>query len=329
MSKENTIEKSDLEKALDLLDKADELVKAKKNEDDKKAAAKRDEEEDDDLDGDYDKDDEEEKSMKKASHHSEKLAKAGKTKKEVEDEMVKKGFPTEMIKEHVEKSFKKHEDEEMKKSYEKKKKEVEEMEKSLVEKGMLPYQSKASDVSKAKDKKDKEDEKEEKEMHKAISDLQDSINIKFHSVGQILKSLYDEIALVKGMTTDLKTESGDIKKSLEDSTDLIKGVTDDVDDLQKALEQSAGRKSVQTDKQPGYRDRNFTGNDDLNKGVIDANAISVRDRRKMLDLLDAATFAKGFDSEFGDAMKSYESTGRIAPAILSRLQAERGIKFVS
>lgn len=207
------------------------------------------------------------------------------------------------------------------------------------------------------EEKEKEDEKEEKvektseveELKKALSDLTDLINEKNHAVGVILKGIYDANLSLTTKVEEIEksiTETVELQKSLTtdlnkgnegDSTELIKAMEkftsfgetlgelkEELSDIKKSIDSTldapVGRKSV-TGARPV--DRNFMQND-LSKGQ-EGNFISVNNKKQVLDILDKATFEKGFDSEFADAMTTFENRGVLSEKVLSRLRNEKGV----
>lgn len=328
-----TVDLSDVEKALSLLDKAQDLVKGG-------AGKEKKEDEDEDEVPKYSKDDDEEDSVKKANSYCETTMKKGKkSKSDAMSKLIEKGgFPADMIKKAFGKKDKDEEedsDEEKVKKFKKKKAEVDAMEKALIEKGIMSDESK-----KEKDEKEKkEKEKVEKaiadnlkkegdtsfDLEKGLDDVRELIKEKNYSVGVILKGIYDEMNIVKGVVNSIKEENADLKKALDESKDTINGLEGKITDLNKALDEPpVGRKSVQNSQ---VRERNFNGNQnqqDLSK-ANEGKQISVKERKRVLDILDAATFEKGFDAEFSEAMTTFESIGQVNGHIVSRLSKERGI----
>lgn len=58
------------------------------------------------------------------------------------------------------------------------------------------------------------------------------------------------------------------------------------------------------------------------------NALSIsRDKRKIVDILDQATFAKGYDAQFSHACTQFESSGIMPADVAKRLQTEFGIQI--
>jgi len=311
------IEESDVEKALNLLNKATDLVKAKE--------AKEDEDkEDKDEKGEEDEDADDKDAMKKSDDDDSDMAKSKNASKKKDSK----------------KKEDEEEDGEEMKMYKAKKKELETMEKSLVEKGILDKTfkepiEKSSDedkddkkpfdkFTKKKSKEDDEDE-DDKDMKKSLDSICKLVTDKNHAVGVILKGIYDEVLSLKGRIDSL---DGDIKKSLGDSVDALTDLNGQIDILSKSLDEPVGRKSQVTSK---AKERNFIGNDDIQKSLDsqNTNIISIKDRNKVLSVLDDATFSKGYDAEYSQALTTFESTGSISQYIAQRLSKEKGVGFTA
>ena len=69
---------------------------------------------------------------------------------------------------------------------------------------------------------------------------------------------------------------------------------------------------------------------DLEKGGDDAtkNKVSIRNRAAVSEILDQATFAKGYDDEFSKACMGFEANGTLPAEIISRIKNEMGIEIV-
>jgi len=194
------------------------------------------------------------------------------------------------------------------------------MEKALIEKGIMPKLAKA-------DKEDEEEEEKEdkKKISKSIEDVAQLIKEKNFSVGVILKGVYDELNAVKSLVSSIKEENTELKKALDESKESFGTFDSKISDLTKALDEPAiGRKSVQIST--NARERNIGGNQqDISKANNTGNAVSMNERKKVLEILDKVTFEKGCDNEFAEAMTTYESIGKLSPHILQRLASEKGI----
>lgn len=78
-------------------------------------------------------------------------------------------------------------------------------------------------------------------------------------------------------------------------------------------------------------ERNFTKSqqDELNGGQqIAENQVSMRNKAAVSEILDQATFHKGYDAEFSKAVMDFEATGQVSPAICSRIKNEFGIEII-
>ena len=56
--------------------------------------------------------------------------------------------------------------------------------------------------------------------------------------------------------------------------------------------------------------------------------VSIKNKAAVSDLLDQATFSKGYDDEFSKACIAYEATGMIDQPIINRMKSEFGVEIV-
>jgi hypothetical protein len=56
--------------------------------------------------------------------------------------------------------------------------------------------------------------------------------------------------------------------------------------------------------------------------------VRISNKRLVSEILDQATFQKGFDDEFSKACVGFEATGQISQNVIDRLKAEYGIEIV-
>jgi SOS response regulatory protein OraA/RecX len=141
-----------------------------------------------------------------------------------------------------------------------------------------------------------------------------------HSIGVIMKGVYDEV----------RTIAGDLKKA-KDENEILKGVinglAENIDSLSKAMDVPNAPKAI-TNVKPV--ERQFEGNTDITKGQVSndfgTKILSMSAHKKtILNLLDNSTFEKGFDSDFAEALRTVEAGGLPQEAIVLRLQKEKGI----
>lgn len=125
------------------------------------------------------------------------------------------------------------------------------------------------------------------------------------------------------------------KTKIDEQTDIIKGQEQTILALTEQIEEYAQGGAVPKSKRHAAPvERNFNkGNDDeLNKGQdngqMKENQVSIANKRLVAEILDQATFQKGFDDEFSKACVGFEATGKISDNVISRLKAEYGIEIV-
>lgn len=207
--------------------------------------------------------------------------------------------------------------------------------KTLIEKGFEFDIVKAAATIAFKEDEEEEEDKDENTVEKAISGVVELINDKNYSVGVILKSMFDKLLVLeskfetieKGISNDIekavevetkKDENSNIEKSIIDN---ISGLIEErFEKLEKGiLSQPNQRKSI-TSKP---KERNFHSND-IQKSE-DGNFISQENKKAVLQILDTASFEKGYDPEFAEAMVSYENGAGLSQKILQRLKSEKNI----
>lgn len=125
------------------------------------------------------------------------------------------------------------------------------------------------------------------------------------------------------------------KSKIDEQADIIKGQEQTILALTEQIEEYAQGGAVPKSKRHAAPvERNFNkGNDDeLNKGQdngqMKENQVSIANKRLVAEILDQATFQKGFDDEFSKACVGFEATGRISDNVISRLKSEYGIEIV-
>ena len=234
-----------------------------------------------------------------------------------------------------------------------------EKETNKTEENVVGEDSKEDEVEKAEtneasvenDSKDSEEDDEdesedndsdEDDVKKGLEDVKELILQKNQSVGLILKGMLDLIIKIdnrmdnfeKSIKLDLeKSEPTELKKGGTDSTESdieksvdVLGRLDSVlgrlEDIEKSLSMPNERKSTLSVRP---RERVFQSNSGLEKSEVGGNIISKDDKKKVLAVLDEATFQKGFDSEFGEAMTRYENGSPLTQRIIARLATECGV----
>lgn len=292
--KEKELNGEELVKAMNLLSKAVELVS--KGDDDS---------------FDYKDEDDEDVAVEKATKFCNLMKAGGKSKAETMASMLKKGYPQTLVK--------------------------------SITSGMFANATEKESGSE-KESLTKSIENELVEFKKGLSDITEMINDKNYSIGVILKGIYDTVqgldsrveSLEKGVKTDL--EKGGSGEELSKALEVFGAVSEKLDAIQKGYESLEGKfeeltKGLNTPNQRKSAvsarpvERQFVGGNDLRKGQ-EGVQISMNNRKAVLEVLDKATFEKGMDAEYADAMMTFENTGKINPKVLQRLASEKGISII-
>lgn len=146
---------------------------------------------------------------------------------------------------------------------------------------------------------------------------------------------------IKALGVLVKDQSQNLSKAIE-ALDLANEKIDALSEINKAQSNEISFLCDQLDsyaeatpspKSVRYSaavERNFakSNGDELNESGKTTNKISKADKISVLEVLDQATFAKGFDSDFSKACTDYEANGRLSPQIISRIKNEFGIEIV-
>lgn len=118
-------------------------------------------------------------------------------------------------------------------------------------------------------------------------------------------------------------------EKIEELTEINKAQEDTINSLSEQIAEFGNDvpapKSVRH-AAPIERNFNKAQEDDL--GGNGSQTISMKNKTAVVDLLDQATFSKGYDAEFSKACLDYEATGRISPYVISRIKKEYGISIV-
>lgn len=120
---------------------------------------------------------------------------------------------------------------------------------------------------------------------------------------------------------------------IEELTEINKAQTDTINALQESLESfgayTPAPKSMRSVAKPVERSFAKANDDDFNKGGdTNGNEVNILNKAAVAEILDQATFAKGYDDEFSKACMDFEASGTISDGIISRINKEFGIKIV-
>lgn len=201
------------------------------------------------------------------------------------------------------------------------------------------------EIKKAKKAKMQDDEEETEEVEEEEEEVEESVKKggisgnRFDRIEKAIatshqlnsKSIRAVGVLIKGMMNDfhaIAAENAELKE-------LVKGQSEELSELRDAINefgaQVPGRKSVTAarvvERQFSKGMDNELGND--GEGAKNPNAVSMsRNPGAVAELLDQATFAKGYDEDFSKACMSFEATKTLPANIIKRLKSEFNVEVV-
>lgn len=201
------------------------------------------------------------------------------------------------------------------------------------------------EIKKAKKAKMQDDEEETEEVEEEEEEVEESVKKggisgnRFDRIEKAIatshqlnsKSIRAVGVLIKSMMNDfhaIAAENAELKE-------LVKGQSEELSELRDAINefgaQVPGRKSV-TAARVVERQFNKGMDADLEKGgagTENPNAVSMsRNPGAVAELLDQATFAKGYDEDFSKACMSFEATKTLPANIIKRLKSEFNVEVV-
>lgn len=142
--------------------------------------------------------------------------------------------------------------------------------------------------------------------------------------------------MVKACNQTLEKAKGVIELSsakIEELTEINKAQTDTINALQESLESfgdyAPAPKSMRSVAKPVERNFAKANEDEFNKGGdANENEVNILNKAAVVEILDQATFAKGYDDEFSKACMDYEASGVVSDNVISRIKKEFGITIV-
>ncbi len=159
----------------------------------------------------------------------------------------------------------------------------------------------------------------------------------------IATSHLNQVSYVKALAVMLKDSSQKLEKAtdaltlanqrIDDLMDITKAQEDTISALSSKIEEYGsgvpGPKSLRH-AAPVERPFGKARENEFEKGGDDApqNQVSLSNRNAVAEILDQATFAKGYDDEFSKACMSFEANGQLTPNIIARIKNEMGIEIV-
>lgn len=188
-----------------------------------------------------------------------------------------------------------------------------------------------------------EDDKDKKNVKKANTN---SIGLKFERIEKAISDSHkSQSKYVKALGVMVKAQSLQLEKAQQSlntametinaQQEIIKGYENKFDALSSQLSElgnsTPAPKSVRH-AAPIERAFGKGLEDELNKGQdagqLKPNQVSIKNRAAVAEILDQATFAKGYDEEFSKACTAYEAGADLSNSILARIKNEFNIEIV-
>jgi len=185
---------------------------------------------------------------------------------------------------------------------------------------------------------EEEDEEEGKKVKKAN---QNSIGLKFERIEKAIAASHNsQSKYVKALGVMFKAQSIQLEKAqqslnlaietINSQSDIIKGYEDKLNSLSEQITEIGNGvpapKSVRNAR-PVERAFGKAQENDFEKGGNE-NRVSINNRSAISEILDQATFAKGFDEEFSKACTSFEAGAPLSQNVINRIKNEFGIEIV-
>ena len=204
-----------------------------------------------------------------------------------------------------------------------------------------------------KENSDESDNEEEEEEEKTEDDKKNvkkantnSIGLKFERIEKAIFDSYEsQSKYVKALGVMVKAQSLQLEKAQESlnlametinsQKEIIKGYENRFDDLSEQLSElgnsTPAPKSVRHSA-PVERVFGKGFDDEFDKGQdanqLNPNQVSIKNRSAVAEILDQATFAKGYDVEFSKACTAFEAGAELPNSIIARIKNEFNIEIV-
>lgn len=196
------------------------------------------------------------------------------------------------------------------------------------------------------DEEEEADEEEDDEEEEADDDEAEKAMItnRFNRIEKALAASHLHTAkYIKALGVMVKASNQNLEKAVEslelanekidEQADIIKSQQDEISSLSQRLEAfgsaTPAPKSLRYSN-PVERTFGKAQENDFEKGGNNRyQQVSIKNKAAVSDLLDQATFSKGYDDEFSKACIAYEATGMIDQPIINRMKSEFGVEIVN
>ena len=192
-----------------------------------------------------------------------------------------------------------------------------------------------------------DDEPEDNAAKKGLKKARtNSIGLKFERIEKAISDSYrSQSKYVKALGVMVKAQSLQLEKAQQSlnmametinaQQEIIKGYEYKFDDLSSQLSELGNATPVpKSVRHAAPIERVFSKglDDELTKGQdagqLKPNQVSIKNRAAVAEILDQATFAKGYDAEFSKACTAYEAGADLPNSILARIKNEFNIEIV-
>lgn len=156
---------------------------------------------------------------------------------------------------------------------------------------------------------------------KAINDSVEKQTKESRALATLIKAQMDQTVILKGKIE----EQGGLLKSTQDELAETKEL---LSKAQETIEQMAGSTQGRKSITKGFTERNFGENGQKKSDDGTMILSKSKDAAKILNIIDNASFEKGYDAEFGEAVTSFEATKQLPINVIHRLKLEKRISIV-
>lgn len=183
------------------------------------------------------------------------------------------------------------------------------------------------------DEDDDEDDAKKAQIFGRFDRIEKALAISHLNQTKFIKALG---VMVKAQSQDLQKAIGSLEEAnekIDEQSSIIKSQQDEISNLTERLESfGSGVNAPKSLRHAAPVERSFNKGEetDLEKGSKGGmQTVSIKNRQAISEILDQATFSKGFDNEFSNACTGFEATGQIAPNIIARLKNELGVNITA
>lgn len=190
------------------------------------------------------------------------------------------------------------------------------------------------------DEKSEEDDDEEGDGKKSKKEVKKgNIFNRFERIEKaIATSHLRNTSYIKALGVMVKSSNQSLEKAIkaielanekiEELTELNKAQEDTINSLSEQIaEFGEGVPAPKSVRHAAPIERNFNKSQE-NDFEGNEQTVSMSNKAAISEILDQATFSKGYDMEFSKACLDFEATGRISPTVISRIKKEYGISIV-